>query len=81
MEIKDVPVLYFGIFFVIVVAAAYMGKLPGGMVGGFGITMALGFLFEHVGDRTPIVKDYLGGGAIVCIFLSARRPRASSTGS
>jgi Na+/citrate or Na+/malate symporter len=71
MEIKDVPVLYFGIFFVIVVAAAYMGKLPGGMVGGFGITMALGFLFEHVGDRTPIVKDYLGGGAIVCIFLSA----------
>ncbi|MTI15932.1 2-hydroxycarboxylate transporter family protein [Rhodobacteraceae bacterium RKSG542] len=71
IEIKDIPAAYFGIFFVVIIAAALLGKLPGGMVGGFAIMMALGYAFEWVGDRTPIVKDYLGGGPIICIFASA----------
>ncbi|MDZ5001352.1 citrate:sodium symporter, partial [Clostridium perfringens] len=31
----------------------------------------LGALFNEIGNRTPIVRTYLGGGAIVAIFASA----------
>ena len=71
LEIKGIPVWFFAAFLVISVVAAYLGKLPSGMVGGFAITMALGFLFEYAGDRIPILNNYLGGGPILCIFLSA----------
>lgn len=56
---------------VVVVAAMYLGVLPKGMVGGFAVVMMLGFLLEYIGDRLPIIKDYLGGGPIVVIFGSA----------
>lgn len=71
LEIKGIPASYFAGFFAVAVAAMYLNKLPAGLVGGFGITMALGFLLDHLGDRTPILKDYLGGGPLLCIFASA----------
>ncbi|MGE4298996.1 MAG: 2-hydroxycarboxylate transporter family protein [Desulfovibrionaceae bacterium] len=71
LTIKGMPVQYFAAFFVVAVAAMFLNKLPGGMLGGFAITMALGFLFDYAGDKTPILNKYLGGGPLVCIFLSA----------
>lgn len=56
---------------IIVIGAAYLNKLPGGMIGAFAIMMVLGAIFGLIGDKTPIVKDYLGGAPIVAIFGTA----------
>ena len=56
---------------VIVFAAMYMGVLPGGMIGAFPLMIIVGAILNEIGNRTPIIKDYLGGGAIVVIFGSA----------
>ncbi len=58
----------FLIIAVIVFGATYLGVLPTGMVGCFAFMIVLGTLFNWIGDHTPIIKSYLGGGAIVCIF-------------
>ena len=57
--------------FALVFAAMLLGWLPGGMLGAFLVMMVFGGLFNLIGNNTPIVKTYLGGGAIVCIFASA----------
>ena len=62
--------LYLGIF-TAVFAAMLLGWLPGGMLGALLVMMIFGGLFNLIGNHTPIVKTYLGGGAIVCIFASA----------
>ena len=48
-----------------------LGWMPKGMIGAFAVMMVFGGLFNTIGNHTPIVKTYLGGGAIVCIFASA----------
>ena len=55
---------------VICLLATYLGVLPKGMAGCFLFMMVLGEILAWIGDHTPIIKDYLGGGAIVCIFGS-----------
>lgn len=62
--------LYLAIF-VLVFVAMGLGWLPGGMLGAFMVMMVFGGLFNVIGNHLPIVKTYLGGGAIVCIFASA----------
>ena len=56
---------------VIVFTAMYMGVLPNGMIGAFPLMIIVGAILNEIGNRTPIIKDYLGGGAIVIIFGSA----------
>lgn len=70
-QLYNLPWYLFAIFAVVVVAAAYMGVLPVGMAGCFAFMIVLGTILNEIGDHTPIVKDYLGGGAIVIIFGSA----------
>ena len=62
--------MYLGIT-ALVFITMYLGILPGGMIGAFSIMMVFGGLFNVIGNNMPIVKTYLGGGAIVCIFASA----------
>lgn len=62
---------YFLLVSVVVLVASYFGKLPKGMVGAYPLIIILGVILNLIGDRMPIVKTYLGGGAIVCIFASA----------
>ncbi|MFQ3544664.1 2-hydroxycarboxylate transporter family protein [Halobacillus rhizosphaerae] len=69
--IFEIPVLWFGIFTVITLVSLYTGNLPGGMIGSLLVMMVLGELFGWIGDHTPIVKTFLGGGAIVAIFGAA----------
>ena len=71
MKLFNLPWYLFAIFAVIVVVAAYMGVLPVGMAGCFAFMIVLGTILGKIGDNTPIIKDYLGGGAIVIIFGSA----------
>lgn len=70
-QLFGMPWPVFAIFSIIVLGAVALGKLPGGMVGAFPLMMVLGILFNEIGERTPIVNSYLGGGAIVIIFGSA----------
>lgn len=70
-QLFNLPWYLFAIFAVVVLIAAYMGVLPVGMAGCFAFMIVLGTILNEIGDHTPIVKSYLGGGAIVIIFGSA----------
>lgn len=59
------------VVFGILVASIALNILPNGMIGALAVMMIFGALFQIVGNNTPIVRTYLGGGAIVCIFASA----------
>lgn len=62
--------VYFTLLAVIIVAIA-LGVLPGGMIGAFAFMMLVGALLDVIGNNTPIVKTFFGGGPIVIIFGSA----------
>ena len=64
----NLPWPIFLIIAVIVFGATYLGVLPAGMAGCFAFMIVLGTIFAWIGDHTPVIKDFLGGGAIVCIF-------------
>ncbi|MGV2621983.1 2-hydroxycarboxylate transporter family protein [Halobacillus sp. ACCC02827] len=70
-KIFGLPVVWFGIFAVITLVSLYTGNLPGGMIGSLLLMIVLGELLGWIGDHTPIVKTFLGGGAIVAIFGAA----------
>ncbi|MGB7757685.1 MAG: 2-hydroxycarboxylate transporter family protein [Salinisphaera sp.] len=61
----------FGLFFAIMILAIATDTLPDSMIGAFIVIMLFGELFGHIGDRLPIVRTYLGGGAILAIFSAA----------
>jgi malate:Na+ symporter len=71
LKIFNIPIVWFLIFSAITLVSLYTGNLPGGMIGSLLVMIVLGELFGWVGDRTPIVKTFLGGGAIIAIFGSA----------
>jgi Na+/citrate or Na+/malate symporter len=70
-QIYGMPWYLFAIFTVVVIAAVYLGKLPNGMIGAFPLMIVLGAIFGLIGDKTPVIRSFLGGGAIVIIFGSA----------
>ncbi len=61
----------FAVIAAVVLVAGRIGALPGGMVGAFALMLVVGAILNEIGNRLPIVKDYLGGGPIVIIFGSA----------
>ena len=67
----NLPWPIFCIIAAVVFGATYLGVLPTGMTGCFAFMIVLGTILGWIGDHTPIIKSYLGGGAIVCIFGSA----------
>lgn len=71
LHIFNIPILWFLVFTAITLVSLYTGNLPGGMIGTLLVMMVLGELLGWAGDRTPVVKTFLGGGAIIAIFGSA----------
>lgn len=71
ISIFKIPIVWFAVITILSLVAMYTNNLPAGMIGGLLIMMVLGELFGWIGDRTPIIKSYLGGGAILAIFGSA----------
>lgn len=71
IEIKGIKLTHLLALSAIVGFACAIGKLPGGMAGGFAVTMCMGFLLDWLGEKTPFVSEYLGGGPLFCIFISA----------
>lgn len=70
-KLFNLPWYYFAIFAVVVVVAAYTGTLPKGMSGCFAFMIVLGTILYEIGEKTPIIRSYLGGGAIVVLFGTA----------
>ncbi|KDR94443.1 citrate carrier protein, CCS family [Peptoclostridium litorale DSM 5388] len=70
-RIMGMPLPLFAALALVVIAATYLGVLPKGMVGAIPLMMVVGAVLNEVGNKTPIVKDYFGGGPIVVIFASA----------
>ena len=71
IKIAGIPLpVYLGIT-AIVVVTLLQGWIPSGMLGALIVMMVFGDLFNVLGNNLPIVKTYLGGGAIMCIFASA----------
>jgi Na+/citrate or Na+/malate symporter len=62
------PWLVFIVIGVVLYLATILGVMPTGMVGAFAVMIFLGALLGFIGDHTPIIKDYFGGGPIVIIF-------------
>ena len=71
VEIFGISLPLYLLIFAAVFLAMVLEWLPKGMLGAFLIMMVFGGLFNWIGNKTPIIKTYLGGGAIVCIFASA----------
>ncbi len=67
-KLFNLPWYYFAIFAVVVLLAAFLGVLPAGMAGCFAFMIVFGTILNEIGEKTPIVRSYLGGGAIVVIF-------------
>ncbi|QAS54376.1 2-hydroxycarboxylate transporter family protein [Halobacillus litoralis] len=71
ITIFGLPLMWFLGITVLTLVSMYTGNLPGGMLGSLLIMMVLGELFGWIGDHTPVLKTYLGGGAILAIFGAA----------
>ena len=71
LKLAGLPMSIFIPVAVIVIGAVYLNKLPAGMIGAFAVMMVLGAILGLIGNKTPIVKDYLGGGPIIAIFGTA----------
>ena len=55
----------------VILLATFFNQLPGGMIGALGAMVIVGFILNYLGDRTPIINQFFGGGAIVVIFGSS----------
>ena len=55
----------------VILYAAMTGILPENMVGALAIMMGLGSALNLMGNKIPIIRSYLGGGAVFCIFASS----------
>ncbi|GGF27608.1 citrate:sodium symporter [Halobacillus andaensis] len=71
VTIFGIPPIWFFAITALTLVSMYTGNLPGGMLGSLLVMMVLGELFGWIGDKTPILKTYLGGGAILAIFGAA----------
>ncbi|MCY6485170.1 2-hydroxycarboxylate transporter family protein [Clostridium aestuarii] len=70
-KIMGLPIAAFGIIAAVIFVATVLGKLPKGMIGALALMMVVGAIFNEIGNKTPIVNTFLGGGPIVIIFASA----------
>lgn len=71
VRIAGFEIKWFIIISLIIIIGCVLGAFPTGMVGAFLFLMVFGELLNQTGNITPFVKTFLGGGAIVCIFVGA----------
>lgn len=60
------------IFVALVILYATVTEIiPSNMVGALAVMMVLGSVLNLLGSKIPIIRSYLGGGAVFCIFASS----------
>lgn len=70
-KLAGLEMKYFIPITLLMMVASYLEILPKGMLGAFPVLILLGAIFDYIGNKTPIINSYLGGGPIVIIFASA----------
>ncbi|MDH2431379.1 2-hydroxycarboxylate transporter family protein [Pokkaliibacter sp. MBI-7] len=70
-QVGGMPWIMFALMAACILFASIEGSLPAGMVGALALMFILGTALNTLGDRLPVVRTYLGGGAIVSIFGAA----------
>lgn len=68
LELFHISWPLFLVIFAIVLLAAYMNVIPGGIIGALAVTITLGAVLNEIGNKAPIIKTYFGGGPIIAIF-------------
>jgi malate:Na+ symporter len=71
LKLAGLPIGFFIPVAIVVIGAIYLNKLPAGMIGAFAAMIVIGAILGLIGEKTPIVKDYLGGAPVVVIFGTA----------
>lgn len=71
IKISGITLPFYCIMILILIVTISLGKLPHNMLGAIAVLVMLGNLFHFLGTKIPIVKTYLGGGSVFCIFASA----------
>ncbi len=61
----------YAVAFVLCIISICTQTLPKGMIGALFLLIIFGEILNVLGNKTPIVNTFLGGGAIVCIFGGA----------
>lgn len=69
--IFGIPLPLFAIATLVLIVSIATDTIPTGMIGALLVMMIFGELLGFIGDRLPIIKSYLGGGAILAIFGAA----------
>lgn len=68
MNLKNITWPVFLVGAAIVLYLTYTGQLPKNVMGSFGLIFVLGIAFGELGSRIKFIDNWLGGGAILCIF-------------
>ncbi|MBE6062942.1 MAG: 2-hydroxycarboxylate transporter family protein [Clostridium butyricum] len=71
IKISGVSLSIFLVMVAVLIAAIALGKLPSSIMGPIAVLVIIGNLFYYIGNRLPIIKDYLGGGSVFTIFAAA----------
>jgi malate:Na+ symporter len=67
-KVGPMPLPLYVVVAIVVIAAAFVKKLPADMIGGFACIMVMGFLLGDIGSRIPGLR-MIGGSAILCLFV------------
>ena len=70
LELGVLPVPVFLCAAVIVVMAAYTGRLTADLIGGLAVMMVAGVVLDWAGRNVPFLRN-IGGPAIFCLFVPA----------
>lgn len=70
LELGVLPVPVFLCAAVIVLLAAYSGRLTADLIGGLAVMMVAGAVLDWAGRNTPLLRN-IGGPAIFCLFVPA----------
>lgn len=65
------PAKYFFPLAAVTLLGVALDASPKGFLGGFFVCTILGLILDKIGEITPVVNTYLGGGPIVTLFASA----------
>ncbi|ELR64280.1 Malate Na(+) symporter [Photobacterium marinum] len=63
--------IIFALSAAVILLATIQNEMPNGIIGAVGIMAVVGYILNVAGDKTPIVNQFFGGGAIVIIFGSS----------
>ena len=77
-SVIGIPPVLFAVIAAVVLAASFVTigpnhkiLLPGGLIGAFAASIVIGGILATIGEETPILNNYMGGGAFAVLFGSS----------